>query len=80
MRVASWSRSARETVDSNSSSIFSRTTPEAEFRMWRKASYSPWMSEMKCSVPLGRFIMACKLMISVLAACTVGYWRARSWR
>ena len=39
--------------------------------MWRKASYSPWMSEMKCSVPLGRFRMACRLMISVLAACTV---------
>ena len=34
--------------------------------MCRKASYSPWTSETKCSVPLGRFRMACRLIISVL--------------
>ena len=38
-----------------------------------KASYSPWTSERKCSVPLGRFWMARRLMISVLASWTVGY-------
>ena len=80
MRVASWSRSALDTLEEKSSSTFSRTTPEAEFMMWRKASYSPWTSEMKCSVPLGRFRMAWRLMISLLAAWTVGYWRESIWR
>gem|GEM_PF-6138832 len=37
-----------------------------------KASYSPCRSLMKCSVPLGRFKMACRLMISVKTACSVG--------
>ena len=58
----------RKTLEARISSIFSRTTPEALFRMWRNASYSPWTSEMKCSVPLGRFKMAWRLTISVLAA------------
>ena len=80
MRVASWSRSARVMVVPNSSSSFSFTTPEQEFRICKKASYSPWMSEIKCSVPLGRPKIAWRLMISVLAACTVGYCFASSRR
>lgn len=34
-------------------STFSRMTPEAEFRICTKASFSPCRSLMKCSVPLG---------------------------
>ena len=76
MRVASWLSSSRETTLANSSSSRSRITPEQELRMWRKASCSPWTSEMKCSQPLGRFMMAFRLMISVAAARTVGNMRA----
>ena len=39
--------------------------PEAFLRMWRNASYSPWMSATKCSVPLGRLRIASRFMISV---------------
>ena len=42
--------------------------PDAFFKICWKASYSPCMSARKCSVPLGRFRMASKLMISVHAA------------
>ena len=35
-----------------------RMTPEQELRICKKASCSPWTSEMKCSVPFGRFKMA----------------------
>ena len=80
MRVANWFRSALETLVLKIWSSFSRTTPEAELRMCKKASYSPCTSEIKCSVPLGRFKMAWRLMISVLAAWTVGYWRASIFR
>lgn len=37
-----------------------------------KASYSPCRSARKCSVPFGRFRMASRLMISVLAAARLG--------
>ena len=74
------SRSARDRLVPNRSSSFSRTTPEAELRICKNASYSPWTSEMKCSVPLGRFKIACRLMISVLAAWTLGYCRASIFR
>ena len=56
------------------------TRAEQEFRICKNASYSPWISEIKCSVPLGRPRMAWRLMISVLAACTVGYCLASSCR
>ena len=40
--------------------------------MWQKASYSPWISLMKCSVPLGRLSSALMREISVDNASTVG--------
>ena len=52
----------------NSSSILRRTEPEPFFRTWLNCSYSPWISVRKCSVPLGRFRMDWRLMISVEAA------------
>ena len=61
-----------ELVAEGFSSTCSRTTPEQLFKMCMNASYSPWRSLMKCSVPLGRFKMAWRLMISVNAACWVG--------
>ena len=64
--------SASVSVSSNTSSTCSRTTPEQLFRMCMNASYSPWRSLMKCSVPFGRLRMACRLMISVNTACCVG--------
>ena len=42
-------------------------TPEALRSTWLKESASPWMSDTKCSVPLGRFRIAFRLMISVAA-------------
>ena len=36
-------------------------------------SYSPWMSERKCSVPFGSCNWAVRLMIAVDAACIDGY-------
>ena len=39
----------------NTSSILRRMEPEPLRRMCENASYSPWMSEAKNSVPFGRF-------------------------
>jgi len=47
-------------------------TPDAEFRMWTKASFSPCRSLIKCSVPLGSLSKACVLMISLAAAACEG--------
>ena len=49
-----------------------RMTPEAEFRICTKASFSPCRSLMKCSVPLGSLSSACVLMISLAAAACEG--------
>ena len=49
----------------NVSSIFALITPEAFFKMCENASYSPCKSLKKCSVPFGRFKIACKFIISV---------------
>ena len=38
---------------------------------WEKASSSPCTSVRKCSVPFGRFKIACRLIISVDAAAIV---------
>ena len=46
--------------------------PEAFFKTCWNALYSPCRSARKCSVPFGRFCMACRLMISVEASATVG--------
>ena len=57
-----------------SSSIFLLTTPDPFFKTWIKGSCSPCMSDKKCSVPFGRFNIASKLIISVLASDIVLYW------
>ena len=72
MRVASSARSWAGTESPRTRSIFSRITPDALFRMWRKASCSPCRSLMKCSVPLGRRSRASMRMISLAAAAMVG--------
>ena len=64
----------------NSSSILRRTEPEPFFRTWLNCSYSPWISVRKCSVPLGRFRMDWRLMISVEAAAIFLYWCERVFR
>ena len=46
--------------------------PEALLSIWRKASCSPCMSLMKCSVPFGRLRMASSFIISAQADCTEG--------
>ena len=46
--------------------------PEALRSTCWKAWYSPCRSARKCSVPLGRFKMASRLMISVLAVAMLG--------
>lgn len=56
----------------NSSFTLRLMLPEAFFNTCMNASCSPCMSARKCSVPLGRLSMACRLMISVLASATVG--------
>ena len=45
-----------------------------------KARYSPCRSARKCSVPLGRFKIASRLMISVLAVATLGKLRDSSFK
>ena len=72
MRVQSSRFSVSRSVLPKSSFTFLLMLPDAFFSTWRNASYSPWMSARKCSVPLGRLRMACRLMISVLASATVG--------
>ena len=78
MSVASerFSSSLRESP--NSASILSRMEPEPLRRICENASYSPWMSEAKNSVPFGRFKMALRLMISAEALAAVGNDRERS--
>ena len=46
--------------------------PDPLRKIWEKASYSPWMSDAKNSVPFGKFKMALRLMISADAFATVG--------
>ena len=57
---------------------FEDIEPEAFFSTCWKASYSPWMSVKKCSVPFGRFRIASRLIISVLAEAMVGNSRDNS--
>ena len=45
-----------------------------------KARYSPCRSARKCSVPLGKFRIASRLMISVLAVATFGKLRESNFR
>ena len=78
MRVQSSRLSCSRSVLPKSSFTLRLMFPDAFFNTWRKASYSPWMSARKCSVPFGRLRMACRLMISVLASATVGNDWARS--
>ena len=54
------------------SSTFLFTYPDAFLSTWLKASLSPCGSLMKCSVGFGRFKIASRLMISVLASAIVG--------
>ena len=72
MRVHRSPFSSSESSSPKMSSTCSRTTPEQLLRICRNASYSPCRSLMKCSVPLGRLRIACKLMISVNTDCCVG--------
>ena len=65
MRVQSWLMSSARMDASKSSPTLRLMLPEAFLRMWRNASYSPWMSATKCSVPLGRLRIASRFMISV---------------
>ena len=80
MSVASERFSSALSVSPNTSSILRRMEPEPLRRIWENASYSPWMSEAKNSVPLGRFRMALRLMISADAFAAVGNDRERSSR
>ena len=80
MSVASERFSSGASPSPNTSSILSRMDPEALRRMCENASYSPWMSEAKNSVPFGRFRMALRLMISADALAAVGNERERSSR
>ena len=57
----------------NTSSILRLTEPEPFFKTWENASYSPCTSVRKFSVPLGRFNIDWRLIISVDAAAIVGY-------
>ena len=80
MSVASERFSASLSVSPNTSSILRRMEPEPLRRMCENASYSPWMSEAKNSVPFGRFNMALRLMISAEALAAVGNDRESSSR
>ena len=72
MRVASARLSFTLSEFPNSSSIFRLTEPEPFFSTWRNCSFSPWRSDTKCSVPLGRFKIEDRLMISVDAFAMLG--------
>ena len=72
MSVASERFSAGVSSSPNTSSIFKRTLPDPLRRMCENASYSPWISDAKNSVPFGRFKTALKLMISADAFAAVG--------
>ena len=78
MRVHISSISHGSSVSPYSAAAFSRMTPEQLLRMCVNASYSPWISLMKCSVPLGRLSIALRLIISRVSERTVGYFSASS--
>ena len=72
--------SASRIVMPNTSSTLRLITPEAFLSTWVKAVDSPWRSDRKCSVPLGKLSIASRLMISVAALDIVGNFSARSLR
>ena len=57
--------STSSNVSPNISSIFCLMLPEPFLSTCVKASYSPCISERKCSVPFGRLSIASRLIISV---------------
>ena len=59
-------------------SILFLIIPEALFSMCRNASYSPWISLKKYSVPFGRLRIAERFTISLTALSIVGNSLARS--